>query len=44
MGNAATAMFGDVKIADRRPHARGGVALALATKNLNQLIDQEKTA
>ena len=44
MGNAATAVCGDVKIADRRPHARGGVALALATKNLNQLIDQEKTA
>jgi predicted phage-related endonuclease len=44
MGNAQTAMFGDIKIADRRPHARGGVALALATKNLEQLTNQEKTA
>lgn len=37
MGNAQTAMCGEIKIADRRPHARGGVALALATKNLEQL-------
>jgi predicted phage-related endonuclease len=37
MGNAQTAMCGGVKIADRRPHAKGGVALALATKNLAQL-------
>jgi len=43
MGNAATAMCNGIKVADRRPHARGGVALALATKNLNQLT-QEKTA
>lgn len=45
MGDAQTAMCGDIKVADRRPHARGGVALALATKNLDQLIDnQERTA
>jgi len=37
MGNAQTAMCSGVKVADRRPHAKGGVALALATKNLNQL-------
>lgn len=39
MGNAQTAMCGDIKIADRRPHAKGGVALALATKNLPQLLE-----
>jgi len=46
MGNAQTAMCGEVKIADRRPHARGGVALALATKNLEQIqpTQQEETA
>lgn len=43
MGNAQTAMCGDVKIADRRPHAKGSIALALATKNLDQLT-QEVTA
>lgn len=43
MGNAQTAMCGDIKIADRRPHAKGGVALALATKNLDQLIETEPT-
>lgn len=42
MGNAQTAMCGDVKVADRRPHARGGVALALATKNLEQLINNQE--
>jgi predicted phage-related endonuclease len=41
MGFAASAMCGDVKIADRRPHGKGGVALALATKNLNQLNNNE---
>ena len=40
MGNAQTAMCGDVKIADRRPHAKGGVALALATKNLDELTQE----
>jgi hypothetical protein len=40
MGNAATAMCNGIKVADRRPHAKGGVALALATRNLTQL-DQE---
>ncbi len=40
MGNAQTAMCGDIKVADRRPHARGGVALALATKNIDQLANQ----
>lgn len=45
MGNAQYAMFGGVKIADRRPHGRGGVALSLATKNLDQLTTgMENTA
>lgn len=44
MGNAQTALCGEVKIADRRPHARGGVALSLQTKNANQLLTEEKTA
>lgn len=39
MGNAQTAMCGGIKIADRRPHGRGGVALNLATKNV-AAIDQ----
>ncbi len=39
MGNAQTAMCGDIKIADRRPHGRGGVALSLATNNLTQLLE-----
>ena len=43
MGNAQTAMCGDIKIADRRPHAKGSVALALATKNINQLINEGET-
>ena len=38
MGNAQTAVCGGVKVADRRPHARGGVACVLATKNLDQLM------
>lgn len=38
MGNAQTAVVGDIKVADRRPHGRGGVALALAHKNYDQLI------
>lgn len=42
MGNAQTAMCGDLKVADRRPHARGGVALALAAKNLEQLINNQE--
>lgn len=37
MGNAQVAQCGDVKIADRRPHARGGVACVLATNNLDKL-------
>lgn len=43
MGNAATALFEDIKIADRRPGSRGSVALALTAKNLDQLT-QEATA
>ncbi len=39
MGAAQYAVVGDIKIADRRPHARGGVALNLATKNA-AAIDQ----
>lgn len=34
MGNAQTAMCGGIKVADRRPHGRGGVALNLVTKNV----------
>ena len=41
MGFAASAVCGDIKVADRRPHGKGGVALALATKNLNQLTNTE---
>lgn len=41
MGSAQYAKCGDIKIADRRAHGRGGVALVLATKNLEQLINQE---
>lgn len=37
MGNAQTAMCGDIKIADRRPHTRGSVALSLARKNWEAL-------
>lgn len=37
MGNAKLAVVGDVKIADRRPHGRGGVALNLAANNLPAL-------
>lgn len=33
MGNAQHAVCAGIKVADRRPHARGGVALNLATKN-----------
>ncbi|WP_100459007.1 YqaJ viral recombinase family protein [Mycobacteroides abscessus] len=40
MGDAQYAMVGDIKIADRRPHAKGSVALVLATKNIQQLSDQ----
>jgi hypothetical protein len=41
MGFAASAMCGEVKVADRRPHGKGGVALSLATKNLNQITNTE---
>ncbi|WP_371934158.1 YqaJ viral recombinase family protein [Mycobacterium sp. TY814] len=37
MRNAQYACVGDLRIADRRPHAKGSVALNLATKNLPQL-------
>lgn len=40
MRDAQYAMVGDIKIADRRPHAKGSVALVLATKNIQQLSDQ----
>ncbi|MEU9805061.1 YqaJ viral recombinase family protein [Mycobacterium sp. NPDC050853] len=39
MGQSQYAMVDDIKIADRRPAARGSVALVLATKNLEQLTD-----
>lgn len=41
MGNAQTAMCGDIKIADRRLHGSGSVALNLATKNLTELIERQ---
>lgn len=44
MGNAQTAQCGDIKVADRRPHAKGGVALYLSTKNLAQLLELETPA
>lgn len=37
MGNAKTATCNGVIIAERRPHGKGGVALNLNTKNLDQL-------
>ena len=39
MGSAQYAMVGDSKIADRRPHAKGSVALVLAPKNIQQIAD-----
>ncbi|MGH7291580.1 MAG: YqaJ viral recombinase family protein, partial [Myxococcota bacterium] len=39
MGRAHYAMVGDIKVADRRPHARGSVALVLATKNVDQIAN-----
>lgn len=44
MGDAQYAECGGVKVAERRPHARGGVALNLATKNYDQIREQENTA
>ncbi|MEH3142487.1 MAG: YqaJ viral recombinase family protein [Mycobacterium kyogaense] len=40
MGNAQYAKVGDLLVADRRPHGRGGVALTLARKNTDQLIEE----
>lgn len=37
MGNARIAEAAGIKVADRRPHGRGGVALALAPKNYDAL-------
>lgn len=37
MGNAQRAQVGDVLIAQRKPHGRGGVALSLNVNNLEQL-------
>ena len=42
MGNAATAVVGDVVVATRRPHGHGGVALSLNTKNLTQLTTTQE--
>lgn len=38
MGNAQTAEVSGIKVADRRPHGRGGVALALAHKNYDAVM------
>ncbi|NGX09136.1 YqaJ viral recombinase family protein [Mycobacteroides franklinii] len=43
MGSAQYAMVGDIKIADRRPHAKGSVALVLAPKNIQQIADHIDT-
>jgi predicted phage-related endonuclease len=43
MGNAQTAMCGDIKIADRREHASGSIALSLATKNAGAIGDRRNT-
>lgn len=42
MGDAQHAECGGIRVADRRPHGRGGVALNLARKNLDQLIAAEQ--
>ncbi|MBF9351380.1 YqaJ viral recombinase family protein [Mycobacteroides chelonae] len=39
MGRAQYAKVGDIKVADRRPHARGSVALVLAPKNVEQIAN-----
>lgn len=39
MGRAQVALVGDIKVADRRPHGRGGVALNLARKNFDELLE-----
>lgn len=49
MGNAQIAEVAGIKVADRRPHGRGGVALALCQKNYDAVMDhydttKEKTA
>ena len=41
MGNAQYACVGELRIADRRPHAKGSVALNLSTKSLAQLEEME---
>lgn len=43
MGSAQYAMVGDIKIADRRPHAKGSVALVLSAKNIQQVADHIDT-
>lgn len=40
MGNAQYGRVGDLLVADRRPHGRGGVALNLARKNVDELIER----
>lgn len=40
MGNAQYAEAAGVRIADRRPHSRGGVALSLAHKNIDQITER----
>lgn len=41
MGTAAHAVAGDIKVANRQPHARGGVALALAKKHPRQQLQEQ---
>lgn len=43
MGDAQYAEFNGVKIADRRPHAKGGVALYLARKHPAIQIDEQRS-
>lgn len=48
MGNAQYACVGDgeheIRVADRRTHARGGVALNLSTKSIQQLLPEPRPA
>lgn len=39
MGNAQVAEVAGIKVADRRPHGRGGVSLALAHKNYDAVME-----
>lgn len=42
MGDAQTAMVGDIKVADRRDNGKGGVSLYLTTTNLEPVFNSSK--